>query len=77
LFAARRARVKAICGPTVLEATVYAGHMNHTPDQNGSERPRKGPWRRLSARAWVELAIYVFFGLIVLLAGIGWLLART
>ncbi|SDD55158.1 hypothetical protein [Glycomyces harbinensis] len=50
--------------------------MNDTPDPNGSERPRKGFWRRLSASDWVELAIYVFFGLIALLAGLGWLLAR-
>lgn len=60
----------------VLGATVYAGHMNHTPDPDGSERPRKGFWRRLSPRGWAELAIYVFFGLIALLAAVGWLLAR-
>ncbi|MFB9658635.1 hypothetical protein ACFQS3_20565 [Glycomyces mayteni] len=51
--------------------------MNDTPDSNGPERTPKGFWRRLSASDWVELAIYVAFGLIALIAGIGWLLARV
>ncbi|MEU6860417.1 hypothetical protein AB0B28_16290 [Glycomyces sp. NPDC046736] len=60
--------------------------MNHTPDQSGPEPPggpspgkrdpEKGFWRSLTASDWVELAIYVFFGLIALLAGIGWAAAR-
>ncbi|HEX2143344.1 MAG TPA: hypothetical protein VHG10_02435 [Glycomyces sp.] len=50
--------------------------MNDTPDPKEPERPRKGFWRPRSASEWVELAIYVFFGLIALLAGIGWLVAR-
>ncbi|WP_156036867.1 hypothetical protein [Glycomyces sp. NRRL B-16210] len=50
--------------------------MNNTPDPIEPERPDKGFWRNLSASAWVELAIYVFFGLIALLAGIGWITAR-
>ena len=51
--------------------------MNDTPDpKEPEERPRKGFWRPRSASEWVELAIYVFFGLIALLAGVGWLVAR-
>jgi hypothetical protein len=54
----------------------YAGLMNDTPDSNGPEPPDKGFWRSLTASDWVELAIYVFFGLIALLAGIGWAAGR-
>lgn len=50
--------------------------MNDTPDRNGPERAPKGFWRRLSPSDWVELAIYVAFGVIALIAGAGWLLQR-
>jgi hypothetical protein len=50
--------------------------MNDTPDPNGPGRKRRF-WRPSSASEWVELAIYVFFGLIALLAAVGWLVART
>ena len=57
-------------------ASAYSGAMNDTPEPTGPEPPAKGFWRNLTPSAWVELAIYVFFGLIALLAGAGWLLAR-
>ncbi len=50
--------------------------MNDTPDPNEPGRPRRRFWRPSSASEWVELAIYVFFALIALLAGVGWLVAR-
>ncbi|MDA1368434.1 hypothetical protein [Glycomyces algeriensis] len=50
--------------------------MNDTPDRNEPGRQRRRFWRPSSASEWVELAIYVFFGLIALLAGVGWLVAR-
>jgi hypothetical protein len=58
-----------------LGSTAYAGRMNDTPDPNGPGRKRRF-WRPSSASEWVELAIYVFFALIALLAGVGWLVAR-
>jgi uncharacterized RDD family membrane protein YckC len=51
--------------------------MNDTPDRNDPGRQRRRFWRPSSAREWVELAIYVFFALIALLAAIGWLVAET
>lgn len=51
--------------------------MNDTPDPKQEPgRPRRRFWRPKSASEWVELAIYVFFALIAILAGIGWLLGR-
>ncbi|WP_158299729.1 hypothetical protein [Glycomyces paridis] len=50
--------------------------MNDTPDPTDPERPDKRFWRRPTPHEWVEIAIYVFFGLIALLAGIGWVLGR-
>jgi hypothetical protein len=58
-------------------STAYAGRMNDTPDRNEPGRQRRRFWRPSSASEWVELAIYVFFALIALLAAIGWLVART
>jgi hypothetical protein len=51
--------------------------MNDTPDPKEPGRPRRRFWRPGSASEWVELAIYVFFALIALLAGVGWLVARV
>jgi hypothetical protein len=50
--------------------------MNDTPDPSEPGRPRRRFWRPKSVSEWVELAIYVFFALIALLAGIGWLVGR-
>lgn len=59
-----------------LGSTAYAGLMNDTPDPKKLGRPRRRFWHPSSASEWVELAIYVFFGLIALLAAVGWLVAR-
>lgn len=59
-----------------LGGAAYAGAMNDTPDPTDPERPDKRFWRRPTPHEWVEIAIYVFFGLIALLAGIGWVLGR-
>jgi hypothetical protein len=70
-------KAPASTGGRRLGSTAYAGRMNDTPDRNEPGRQRRRFWHPSSASEWIELAIYVFFGLIALLAGVGWLVART